>query len=125
MYFFEFLYLEIVKNIGHVEGIGMIIKFNKQNCKIMEITLQQSLQVFYDDNNFGEEGGIKEDWVWIKFGFVSFPMPNFEQRKKNVWRHDANHILLGYDTSWKGESAVSAWEIGSQGNLLCSGTLCA
>ena len=81
----------------------------------METTLQQSLQVFYEDNNFGEDGGIKEDWIWIKFGFVSFPMPNFEQRKKNVWRHDANHILLGYDTSWRGESAVSAWEIGSGG----------
>ncbi|MDZ7897261.1 MAG: hypothetical protein U5N85_04430 [Arcicella sp.] len=81
----------------------------------MEATLQQALQVFYDNNNFGEDGGIKEDWVWIKFGVFSFPLPNFEQRKKNVWRHDANHILLGYDTSWKGEAAVSAWEIGSGG----------
>jgi hypothetical protein len=81
----------------------------------MELTLKQSLQNFYDDNNFGEEGGAKENWVWIKFGFFSLPIPNLEQRKKNVWRHDVNHILLGYDTSWRGESAVSAWEIGSGG----------
>jgi hypothetical protein len=95
--------------------INKICTFSKQNKKAMEITLQQSLQVFYDDNNFGEEGGAKENWVWIKFGFFSLPIPNLEQRKKNVWRHDVNHILLGYDTSWRGESAVSAWEIGSGG----------
>ena len=81
----------------------------------MEITLKQSLQVFYDDNNFGEDGGIKENWVWLKFKFISIPMPNFEQRKTNVWKHDILHILLGYDTSWKGETSVAGWTLGSGG----------
>ncbi len=81
----------------------------------METTLQQSLQVFYDDNNFGEDGGIKENWVWLKFKYLSIPMPNFEQRKSNVWKHDILHILLGYDTSWKGETSVAGWTLGSGG----------
>jgi hypothetical protein len=81
----------------------------------MQTTLQQSLQVFYDENNFGEEGGIKEDWVWLKFRYFSIPIPNFEQRKSNVWKHDILHILLGYDTSWKGETSVAGWTLGSGG----------
>jgi hypothetical protein len=81
----------------------------------METTLKQALQVFYDDNNFGEEGGIKEDWVWLKFKFFSIPIPNFDQRKTNVWKHDILHILLGYDTSWKGETSVAGWTLGSGG----------
>jgi hypothetical protein len=81
----------------------------------VETTLKQSLQVFYNDNNFGEEGGIKEDWVWLKFRFFSLPMPNFEQRKVNVWKHDILHILLGYDTSWRGETSVAGWTLGSGG----------
>lgn len=81
----------------------------------METTLKQSLQVFYDDNNFGEDGGIKENWVWLKFKYFSLPMPNFEQRKSNVWKHDVLHILLGYDTSWKGETSVAGWTLGSGG----------
>lgn len=81
----------------------------------MKTTLQQSLQVFYDDNNFGEDGGIKENWVWLKLKYFSIPMPNFEQRKSNVWKHDILHILLGYDTSWKGETSVAGWTLGSGG----------
>lgn len=81
----------------------------------METTLKQSLQVFYNDNNFGEDGGIKENWVWLKFKYFSLPMPNFEQRKSNVWKHDVLHILLGYDTSWKGETSVAGWTLGSGG----------
>ena len=29
--------------------------------------------------------------------------------------HDVNHIVTGQDTTWKGESAVSAWEVASGG----------
>jgi hypothetical protein len=81
----------------------------------METTLRQSLQVFYNDNNFGEDGGIKENWVWLKFKYFSLPMPNFKERKTNIWKHDILHILLGYDTSWKGETSVAAWTLGSGG----------
>jgi hypothetical protein len=81
----------------------------------METTLQNELQIFYDDNNFGEDGGIKENWVWLKFKFFSIPMPNFKERKTNVWKHDILHILLGYDTSWQGETSVAAWTLGSGG----------
>ena len=78
-------------------------------------TVEKSIQDFYNKNDFGEEGGINESYAWIKFGFFSIPIPNFESRKNNVYFHDISHIVTENDTNWKGESAVSAWEVASGG----------
>ena len=78
-------------------------------------TVAESIQEFYNKNNFGEEGGKYERFVWIKFGFFSIPIPNFQSRSQNVYLHDVSHIVTAYDTTWKGESGVSAWEIASGG----------
>jgi hypothetical protein len=78
-------------------------------------TVEQSIQVFYDKHDFGEDGGVNEKYAWIKFGFLSIPIPNVKSRSQNIYLHDVSHIVTGYDTSWKGESAVSAWEIASGG----------
>lgn len=75
----------------------------------------KAIQDFYDRHDFGEDGGINEKYAWIKFGFFSIPIPNIESRRNNVYLHDVSHIVTGYDTTWKGESAVSAWEIASGG----------
>jgi hypothetical protein len=78
-------------------------------------TVRQSLREFYDNHDFGEDGGMGEKYAWIKFGFFSVPIPNFKSRRDNVYLHDVSHIVTGYDTTWKGESAVSAWEIATGG----------
>jgi hypothetical protein len=78
-------------------------------------TVGQSIQDFYNQHDFGKDGGINEKYVWLKFGFFSIPIPNFESRRNNVYLHDVSHIITGYDTTWKGESAVSAWEVASGG----------
>ncbi len=78
-------------------------------------TVGEALQIFYDANNFGEGGGVEEDYVWIKFGFFSVPIPNTQSRKNVVYMHDINHLVSGNDTSWRGESGVSAWEMGAGG----------
>lgn len=79
------------------------------------MTVELALQDFYKKHNYGTEGGIYEKYAWIKFGFFSIPVLNVESRRKNVYLHDINHIVTGYDTTWKGESAISAWEIASGG----------
>lgn len=81
----------------------------------METTLQYQLENFYKVNGYGEEGGINNDWIWLKFKYFSLPIPNIKGRRENVWRHDMLHILLNYDTSWKGETQVSGWVMGSGG----------
>ena len=78
-------------------------------------TIHELIQDFYTINKFDNDGGTKKKIVWIKFGFISFPLPNFESRKENVHFHDINHIITGFDTTWKGESSISAWEVASGG----------
>ncbi len=78
-------------------------------------TVGEAIQEFYSKNNFGEDGGEKKRFSWIKFGFFSFPILNLNSRNKNVYLHDINHIITENETTWKGESAVSAWEIASGG----------
>ena len=78
-------------------------------------TVAQAVEDFYQKHGYGEEGGIHEKYAWIKFGFFSVPIPNVDGRRNNVYLHDINHVVSGYDTTWKGESAISAWEIASGG----------
>lgn len=78
-------------------------------------TVRQSIQDFYSRHDFGEEGGVNEKYAWIKFGFFSIPLPNVAGRSQNIYLHDVSHIVTGNDTTWKGESAVSAWEVASGG----------
>jgi hypothetical protein len=81
----------------------------------LSITIEQAISEFYQRHDFGEDGGASEKYAWIKFGFFSIPIPNAETRKNNVYLHDIHHIVTGNDTTWRGESAVSAWEIASGG----------
>ncbi|MCU0450933.1 MAG: hypothetical protein MUC97_14025 [Bernardetiaceae bacterium] len=78
-------------------------------------TVQQLLGEFYARNQFDDDGGAEQRLAWIKFGFFSIPLPNLASRRQNVYLHDLSHLVTGYDTSWRGESAVSAWEIGAGG----------
>lgn len=81
----------------------------------LNVTTGQAIQDFYDKHDFGEDGGINKKYAWIKFGFFSIPIPNSKSRRDHVYLHDVSHIVTGHDTTWKGESAVSAWEIASGG----------
>ena len=79
------------------------------------ISVAYAVEQFYTQHDFGEDGGIHEKYAWIQFGFFSLPIPNTESRRNNVYLHDINHIVTGYDTTWQGESSVSAWEIAAGG----------
>jgi hypothetical protein len=79
------------------------------------LTVEKAISNFYDQNDFGDDGGVSKKIAWLKFGFFSIPIPNVESRRENVYLHDISHIVTDNDTTWKGESAVSAWEIASGG----------
>jgi len=78
-------------------------------------TVRAYLLDFYKENNFGDDGGVSKSWVWIKFGFFSIPIPNAKSRKSAIFAHDLHHLVTQNNTTWKGESAVSAWEIAAGG----------
>ena len=43
----------------------------------------------------------------------SYPFPNPPARRWAVRRHDLHHVVTGYDTDYRGEIEVSAWECGA------------
>ncbi len=85
------------------------------NTTAASLTIEQAIDEFYRKHNFGQDGGAKDKYAWIKFGFFSVPIPNTDSRKRNIFLHDVNHLIADYDTTWKGESAVGAWEVASGG----------
>lgn len=80
----------------------------------LESTPKDLLEKFYRDNNLGEEGGNGSSSVKIEISSkFSFYFPNFDARRRAVIKHDIHHLLTRYKTTIKGESEISAWEIGS------------
>jgi hypothetical protein len=81
-----------------------------------DLTIQDKINEFLKANGFPEDGGSSQKIAWFKvIGPIAIPLPNFKTRRDHIYVHDVSHMLTGYDTSWKGEGAVSAWEISSGG----------
>ena len=88
---------------------------NILNSPATNQTVSQALSSFYEQHDFGADGGVSEKVAWIKFGFFSIPIPNASDRRNNIYLHDISHLVTGKETNWKDESAVSAWEIATGG----------
>ncbi len=73
----------------------------------------QILQTFYKEHDLLPDGGVNESHVTVKMSKgITFYLPNLKSRKKAVLKHDIHHMLTGYSTLFKGETEISAWEIG-------------
>ncbi len=75
----------------------------------------QAIDAFYVKNGYATDGGASKAWAKIKVGSISFPIPNLPARSQNLYLHDVNHVVMGFETTWKGESAISSWEIATGG----------
>jgi hypothetical protein len=77
-------------------------------------TPRDLLPAFYKQYNLGNDGGDDRPYVKVEFTpkiFVYFP--NFDARRKAVFKHDIHHIATGYPSTFKGETEISAWELAS------------
>jgi hypothetical protein len=77
-------------------------------------TPRQLLPSFYRQYQLGDDGGQSSSYVKVELTkklFVYFP--NFDARRKAVFKHDVHHILTGYTSTLKGETEIGAWEIAS------------
>jgi len=75
---------------------------------------REILNKFYSDNHLEQDGGNSLSSVKIEMGSkFHFYFPNFNARRKAVIKHDIHHLLTGYNTTLKGESEISMWEIAS------------
>jgi hypothetical protein len=59
------------------------------------------------------DGGYSAPSIHFRVGMFSFTVPNSAARKKAVPLHDLHHLATGYDTSWRGEAEIAAWELAS------------
>lgn len=75
------------------------------------MTVSEKLTMFYKENNLSEEGGVDEDFFYLKFRLFKVKLPNSQFRKNVVHIHDIQHILYDCDISWKGEAFIAGWEI--------------
>lgn len=73
------------------------------------------LQQFYKESDLPPDGGISSPRAQLKFTQnISIYIPNIDARRKALLKHDVHHLLTGYNTFFKGETEISAWEIGSR-----------
>ena len=68
---------------------------------------------YFKRNGLGADGGYSANWVRFRVGPISVPLPNTSARRRALPPHDLHHVATGYDTSWKGEAEIAAWELAS------------
>jgi hypothetical protein len=76
-----------------------------------ELSMRDALRRYFEDNDFGPDGGYPDAWVDLKLGPIPIPFPNTDARRRAVRFHDLHHIATEYQTDYAGEFEISAWEI--------------
>ena len=77
-------------------------------------TPRQLLPGFYKQYNLGDDGGQNSPYVRVEMTKkIAFYFPNFNARRKAVFKHDVHHMVTGYTSTYKGETEISAWELAS------------
>lgn len=77
-------------------------------------TPRQLLPEFYKQYDLNDDGGESSPFVRIEFTKkIILYFPNFDARRKAVFKHDIHHIATGYTSTFKGETEISAWELAS------------
>jgi ubiquinone biosynthesis protein Coq4 len=77
-------------------------------------TPREILEKFYADNHLDSDGGQSKPYVRIDINpSFHFYIPNFNERRKAVIKHDMHHLLTGYETNMAGETEISMWEVAS------------
>jgi len=77
-------------------------------------TPRDLLPAFYKQYKLNEDGGQSSSFVRIELTkWLSLYFPNFDARRKAIFKHDVHHMVTGYTSTFKGETEIGAWEIGS------------
>jgi hypothetical protein len=74
-------------------------------------TVRRAREAYFAATGLSEKGYTAR-WAWLRVGPLSLPLPNTSGRVRVIRLHDLHHIATGYDTSWRGEGEIGAWELG-------------
>lgn len=77
------------------------------------MTVHDARSRYYEINGFGADGGDSLKWVPLKIFGLTVYIPNTEGRRRAVRVHDLHHVVTGYQTNWRGEAEIAAWELAS------------
>lgn len=83
----------------------------QQISLVPDQTVHQALTEYFQQNNFGPNGGYDQTWVHLKFGPLTIPLYNSKARRRAVPLHDLHHLATGYPTTPQGEAQIATWEI--------------
>ncbi|HYE18467.1 MAG TPA: hypothetical protein VEA69_08480 [Tepidisphaeraceae bacterium] len=74
-------------------------------------TVADALRQFHEKHGYGPDGGAGRRIAFLHLGRLRIPFPNSRARRAALYVHDVNHLVTGYDTSWRGEARLAAWEL--------------
>src|SRR4051812_21463599 len=77
-----------------------------------ELLVRDAREIYFSRSGFNEKS-YSETWIKLPVWKWHFYLPNFSARKKVLPLHDIDHVLTEYETDWKGEWQISAYEIGT------------
>ena len=77
------------------------------------LTLRDARALYFENNEFGDDGGYSKRWVKFDLGPIPLAFPNLPSRRRAVRIHDLDHVLTGYNTDLRGETEIAAYEIAS------------
>ena len=61
------------------------------------------------------EAWLDVRWIKARIGGRAVPVLPVIGYRNSLTLHDVHHVLTGYDTNWRGELEIAAWELGSGG----------
>jgi hypothetical protein len=78
-----------------------------------EMSLREARDLFFARSSLGPDGGYSSRWVRVETKPLPFYFPNWPARIAAARLHDLHHIAADYQTDWRGEAEIAAWEIAS------------
>ncbi len=76
-----------------------------------ELTMREAREQYFVANGFGAGGNYHKKWEVFRLGPIPLPIPNPPARVRALQYHDLHHVLTGYETDWRSEFEISAWEV--------------
>lgn len=78
---------------------------------MQELTVRQARDRYFQESGLPLDGGYDLRWVPVKWGFLTLYLYNGAARRRVVQLHDIHHVVTGYSSDFRGEAAISAWEL--------------
>lgn len=75
------------------------------------LLVQDALAAMLAARGIPADSGASLRWVRVRWLGVPIVFPNFAARREILWTHDVHHLLTGYETTWRGEAEIGAFEI--------------